>query len=460
MRLIKTLIVTLPILALLGAHARDASACGGCFVQQSESTQVTGHRMILSTSNDATTLWDQITYSGDPAEFAWVLPTKGVVEIGLSSDALFEALEQYTQITVSSPVINCPPPPSCGDDFAAGAEDGSSGAGGGSPNDVQVLAQEVVGPFETVQLSADDPAALTDWLTSHNYSIPDEIVPVIASYVAEDFNFLALKLVPGEGVDSMRPVRVTTPGASPVLPLRMVAAGTGATTAVSLWVMGEGRYEPSNFPSFTIDSSALVWNWDTQSSNYKALRQAGFDDSGGLGWLVEAGELFSTYNLEWVLNDLVTYNVDQSGYGDDGVPATEALAEDLAALYGSLNRDSVWVSRLYGELPRIALEQDLELMAAADQSMVQRYFEATQSVGTPPACQEFPPCDDYGGEDPGGLDGIVDGSGGSDAGGPYEVGGGSCAVGAGGSASMLAGVGLALALAASRRRKGARWLGR
>ena len=53
------------------------------------------------------------------------------------------------------------------------------------------------------------------------------ILPVIDAYVAEGFNFLALKLVPGQGVDSMRPVRVTTPGAAATLPLRMVAAGTG-----------------------------------------------------------------------------------------------------------------------------------------------------------------------------------------------------------------------------------------
>jgi hypothetical protein len=53
-----------------------AEACGGCFVQPSERTVVTDHRMALSISTTQTVLWDQIRYSGDPAEFAWVLPVR------------------------------------------------------------------------------------------------------------------------------------------------------------------------------------------------------------------------------------------------------------------------------------------------------------------------------------------------------------------------------------------------
>src|SRR5262249_34982622 len=151
------------------------------------------------------------------------------------SDALFENLDNQTQVTVSSPQLNCPPNP-CGPVPAPSGGGGAVDAGSGP---VTVLAEEGVGPYETVQLQSSDPAALTNWLLSHGYNIPPDIAPVITAYVNDGFNFLALKLVPGQGIDSMRPVRVTTPGATPVLPLRMVAAGTGATTPITLWVIGE-----------------------------------------------------------------------------------------------------------------------------------------------------------------------------------------------------------------------------
>jgi hypothetical protein len=98
----------------------EAQACGGCFVQQSENTQVSGHRMVLSISPTQTTLWDQITYDGDPSEFAWVLPIKGQVQIGTSSDLLFGTLESATEVQIFSPQINCPTG-NCG---AAQATDG------------------------------------------------------------------------------------------------------------------------------------------------------------------------------------------------------------------------------------------------------------------------------------------------------------------------------------------------
>lgn len=395
MRVLKALLFALPISAIALTQSHDASACGGCLVQQSESTQVTGHKMILSVSKTQTTLWDQITYSGNPSSFAWVLPIKGTVDIGLSSDALFEALETTTAVNVNSPTIQCSPPPFCGDDnggFGTGAASasaaGSTGSGG-----VSVVAQEVVGPYETVQLMSSDPMALKNWLAGHNYNLPADIAPVIDAYVNEGFNFLALKLVPGQGVSAMKPVRVTTPGASPALPLRMVAAGTGAVTSITLWVLGEGRYETASLPTFTIDQSQIVWNWDTQSSNYAALRKSGFDASQGKAWLVEDAEPLYKYVISDPLTSVAQFDPTASGYADDmGQGAPQAAADDMAALFDNIPDNALWVTRLHGELTRPALAGDLTLGASSDQSQVNRFLQATKTTGTPPACPTFPPC--------------------------------------------------------------------
>jgi hypothetical protein len=449
MRHLKTLLLSLPLAfaSLSLVDARDASACGGCFVSQSESTQVTGHRMILSVSNDKTTLWDQIQYQGNPASFAWVLPIKGQVDIGLSSDAMFETLEVLTQVVISSPIINCQPPNCFGGPQAGGVDvDSSPPPGGGG---VTVIAQEVVGPYETVQLSSADSLALKTWLTDHGYSVPSDIGPVIDSYVAEGFDFLALKLVPGQGIDSMRPVRITSPGASPLLPLRMVAAGTGAITPISLWVVGEGRYEPTNFPTFEIDPQDLVWNWDSSSSNYKDLRTAGFEATEGKAWLYEAAEPASTYQIEYPLKDLVDFSPKESGYGDaDGVGAQEELAEDLAALYGSIDPSSLWLMRLHAELPRTALATDLEVGASKNQSSVVRFFQASQTVGTAPTCPPPPPgCGDPSAPENNSWSGFW---GDEEA---AAAGSSGCAIGGVGSSAILGGLALSLGLAIARRRR-------
>src|SRR5258708_5641269 len=105
----------------LAATARDANACGGCFhgedipaspTQPAQSgTVVPDPRMIFAVSPSATTLYDQVEYTGSPASFAWVLPIHGQVGVALSSDILFAALDAATQTTIEAPVLPpCAPP--------------------------------------------------------------------------------------------------------------------------------------------------------------------------------------------------------------------------------------------------------------------------------------------------------------------------------------------------------------
>src|SRR5262249_12872891 len=134
--------------ATVGLVEVDALACGACMGPPSSSTQVSGHRMILSVSQQATTLWDQLEYAGDASEFAWVLPIHGQVDVGLSSDVLFGQLDALTDPRVvgyGCPSTNC----SFSSTYAAtGSSMTTTGSG------VTVITQEVVGPYETVQLAS------------------------------------------------------------------------------------------------------------------------------------------------------------------------------------------------------------------------------------------------------------------------------------------------------------------
>ncbi|MEO7330551.1 MAG: DUF2330 domain-containing protein [Minicystis sp.] len=452
MRFIAPILLSLSFAALAVLPARDAAACGGCFheMQDMESTQVSGHRMIFSISQSQTTLWDQISYVGNPASFAWVLPYKGTIDYALSSDALFANLELQTQVTVSSPPYSCPPPPFCGNSSVASTSTtGTGGGGGGDPGTVTVVGEKVVGPYETVQLSSQDPSALQTWLTTHGYVVPADIAPVINAYVAEGFDFLALKLKPGADVQSMRPVRVTTMGAGASLPLRMVAVGSGAKLPITLWVLGEGRYQPANFPWFLVQESKILWDWNTSSSNYAKLVQGGFAATNNHGWLIEGGEPFSEFQLSDGLTSLAQADPVGSGYADDqGMGALTACSADLDALFGTINPASLWVSRIHGELSREALAEDLVIDAASDQTPVKRLFTAPTAVGNGPPCPSYPPCPDE----------TTTSSNASGAGGAGGAGGnadsGGCSIGEpAGTPTLFTGLVLSLGLWFARRRR-------
>jgi hypothetical protein len=98
----------------LTCGARDAAACEGCFHPPTQvATDLTDERMLLSVSTTQSTLYDQIRYAGSPSSFAWVLPIKGTVTVGLSADVLFDSFDELTATTITPPPRNCPSAPSC-----------------------------------------------------------------------------------------------------------------------------------------------------------------------------------------------------------------------------------------------------------------------------------------------------------------------------------------------------------
>lgn len=427
-RFAKMFALAAPLVAASLLHHGTADACGGCFHPPTSSTVVSGHRMALSVSMQRTVLWDQIEYQGNPEEFSWVLPIKPGARIEEADPAWFEALDGATNTIVQGPELDC-----TGGAFGCGSSQGGFGAlgaanfdeSGGGNGGVTVVKQETVGPYESVTLSSEDPGALAAWLTSHGYDIPDDINPIIEAYVQEGFDFIALRLKPGNGVNLMKPVRVITDGASPVLPLRMVAAGTGPFTSIVLYVIGEGRWETENFVNAEVPLEDIVWDGDTDSSNYAALRTQTLSQAGGLAWLSSyavqnallsqsfdqntgfASSIGSTY-FQQILDDqgmnYDQYNACQeklNGGAPSGVvvelcDANDVCASpqggqidsrdfdcdtltDLSTALVGMHPPDVWVTRLEANLPRYALAQDLQLRAAGSQETIGNYHVAEKS---------------------------------------------------------------------------------
>lgn len=350
--------------------------------------------MIITIAQDQTTLYDQIKYQGDPKSFAWVLPIHGTVQVGLSADIVFGSLDRATQTQVQQPPLNCPAPPSCpgqNDSFGGAPNFGADSSVANTDGGVTINKDQVVGPYEAVQLSATDPTALNAWLAKNNFVIPADVQPTVDAYQKEGFDFLALKLLPGQGVQSMRPVRVTTPGAGATLPLRMVSAGTGALVGITLWVIADGRYEPANFPQFVIRDDELVWDWKASMSNYRTLRADKEAATKNSGWEIESSITLSKLQIE----NPILYSYDPS---QDYAPVTgtapmtpaQVRDEDMATLFHG-QADAPRITRMRTDIAHAALSQDLALNASQDQSELSNVRQVKSDINRPP-CPTYPPC--------------------------------------------------------------------
>jgi hypothetical protein len=407
---------------------RDARACGGCFHppppppgSTQQPTVVTDHRMVVALSGDTTTLWDQIQYAGDPADFAWILPVQGGVAVGVGNARFIDALDQQTTPVIHSPQVICQYPPGnfagggggfggnggagCGcassdsADKAGGFDLDSGTASGGAPDGgtegVTVTSQESVGPYDVVTIHGTDTTSIVDWLTSHGYQIPGDIAPILDQYVAEGFDFVAVRLSPGKGVQAMQPIRVSWKGKDVSLPLRMVAAGVGDRVGIKLFVIGDGRWAVSNFYTFSLADDSLYWDFDKQRSDYTVQRDAISASHGYAAFDLEASIVVQASSLP-VGGPPPSYDAgtsDAAGDGGDGGDAGDASPTDTGApgippsesdvdvAFGTYTARRV--TRLRGDIAASALSKDLVLQADVVQAtrpidyQLSKWFEST-----------------------------------------------------------------------------------
>ncbi len=349
-----TLAAELCGLTLLTVPA-GVDACGGCFAPSETESVVTDHRMVMAIHPTESILWDQIRYAGSPQNFAWILPVQGDVTVDVASGDFFDQLDAATAPRVS------PPPSTCPSTGALFSSNSASAPGGAEDTGVTVLHTAVVGPYQTVTLRAASTDALTTWLQNNGYAIPTAVEPVIAYYNNLHMDFVALRLAPGQGINAMQPIRIRFASATTVLPLRMVAAGASDKIGVTLFVFSAGRYEALNFANGVVDPTQLVWNFGTNTSNYESVFEATGQRLGSAAWITQAAGPAVTYEG----NQTATGSTDDWGLAMADLPVA-------------------WVTRMRADLPLPALNQDLQLAAAMNDSPVSNVLQAGQSVQRPP----------------------------------------------------------------------------
>jgi hypothetical protein len=242
-------------LLVVGA-ARESDACGGFFCNNSQPVDQTGEKIlfIVDEAADRVTAHVQIQYSGASQDFSWVVPVSSVPEIDVGTDEVFSRLFFATQPSYRierSTRGECDTCPYAGGDADAdGDTDADTDADADADSDadgVLIVDSGVVGPYETVTLSSDDPQALEDWLAANGYDIPATAGPIIAAYVAADFYFVGLKLTKDADVGDLQPIVLRMSGTAPCIPLRLTAIAATPDMQVFAWVLGNSRAVSTNY---------------------------------------------------------------------------------------------------------------------------------------------------------------------------------------------------------------------
>jgi len=337
-------------LALASSQApQQARACGGFFCGQQPVDQ-TAERIIFAVGENSTTMIVQIAYQGSAEDFAWVLPLGAVPEA--DSLATFPQLAMAGLDAQTGPQFLMPEDCYYGGGRFSAAQGDRNNSAGPPPTEPEVIVhiRETVGPFDVAVIESDDPGALIGWLQDNSFRVTAAMEPYIAIYTREEMKFLALRLQPGEGVSDIEPFRFTLPGTSPSVPLRMTALASEPEMGIAVFLLGDMRYGPANWPNLEIDDAEIVWNADSwpMQTNWAALVARGVDEAGGQGWVTEAAASTAPY-VDLLRNSFAS------------TPEQERATAELLALM----EQHPYMTRLYSRLSAEEMTSDPMFRRAA-----------------------------------------------------------------------------------------------
>ncbi len=290
----------LPVLgAFLFGPPRAAEACGGFFCNNQPIDQA-GEKILFIVDEDGgeVTAHIQIQYAGEASDFSWVVPVVAPPTFDVGSDEIFTRLLPPTtpvHRVESSSRGNCNPCPSGADadadsdgdiDYDTDTQTDSDSGGG-----VEILDTGIVGPFETVTLASDDPAALETWLVENGYDVPATAGPIIAAYVSADFYFVGLKLTKDAETGDLRPIVLHVPTTTPCIPLRLTAIAATPDMPVYAWVLGDSRAVSTNYYD-VVPNDVLIFGGVL---DYPEAAKAAIDAAGGRAFVTDFAGASSDY---------------------------------------------------------------------------------------------------------------------------------------------------------------------
>ena len=276
-----------------------ASACGGLFCQNVPVDQQ-AERIIFTINDDSTvSAYVQINYTGEAAEFSWVVPVPSVPDVDVAEMSSFNELSNLTAPIMIPPLMpSCAPVPL----MAAGAVEESVRSDG----EVQVLASGTAGPYAFDVVTSENPDSLIIWLRDNSYRITEPMEPLVHVYSDEGMAFLAMKLQPDQGAQDIQPIKMTYEAQQPTIPIRLTAVAANPNMTILTWIFADAQTMTTNFARPVIKDVDIRGDFFSfGGTNYLTLVDQTIDLYEGRAFITEYAQPTSQLIRQGVQDDLV-----------------------------------------------------------------------------------------------------------------------------------------------------------
>ncbi|MEZ4459239.1 MAG: DUF2330 domain-containing protein [bacterium] len=262
------------LLFLLTLPSTTWAFCG-FFVAPGDTKLVNNATRVALMRHEQTTVMSlQPDYQGPAEEFALVIPVPEILKkenVKTLEPSLFDTLDQFSSPRMAEywEQDPCPRPVKrsarMNDYPSSVAMDMAleSGAGPKPKAFVKIEAQFAVGEYDIVILNSNDASALEKWLVDQKYKIPAGAAPYLAPYISSGKYFFVAKVDPKrakfQGKNAiLSPLRFNFTNPDFSLPIRLGMINAAGEQDIIVFVLGEERYVPSNYPHAPIPTNIIV----------------------------------------------------------------------------------------------------------------------------------------------------------------------------------------------------------
>jgi MYXO-CTERM domain-containing protein len=273
---------SLPLLALSASLLApvEADACGGTFCDTGPTSMPvdqTGENILFHIGENSVEAHIQIQYDPDSgaSQFAWVIPVTALPEFEVGSQLFFDAVLAGSVPTYG----NTTTADFCGDDdgFNGADEAGDDGTGTGDPagdgdgdnGNPEVVYQATVGAFEIAVLDGGTVEGVMTWLGANGYEQDPAAEPILASYLEDEFLFVAMKLSNQAGIDEIHPIVIRYEGTEACVPIRLTRIAASEDMDIRAFFLGQARTVPLNYRHVLVNPLKL--DWFNFAANYKEV---------------------------------------------------------------------------------------------------------------------------------------------------------------------------------------------
>ncbi|MFH1421618.1 MAG: DUF2330 domain-containing protein [Planctomycetota bacterium] len=294
-------------LALLCSFPQSVIADGGfyrpIYSTNLEDPSMPSQQAIIIYDEGVETLIVSSEYSGEPEEFAWVLPLPSVPsDIDVASDNIFSGIRELTQPEI---II------SYGSKLYSGVHGGFGCGCSASESDINdksvevtIISQLHIGYYEITTVSSESSDALLEWFDTNEFYWPDttEANTVLEDLCAENWVFVCTKIVPESDSyvsGKTMPLQVIFNADKIIYPMRMTALSNTDEIEITLYIFAESRVDCVEIPTDNFNITAALKEKASNKVTYDEL----ISDQAREGFIVEYAKYVYPTDISGVIID-------------------------------------------------------------------------------------------------------------------------------------------------------------